>query len=98
MTSSDEAVLPTWPKNASLRPRKSGPNSSCMVRTSASAWVGWNWAVRPFHTGTPALAAKSSTTDCSKPRYSMPSYMRPSTRAVSSMDSFLPICELPGSR
>ena len=28
----------------------------------------------------------------------MPSYSRPSTRAVSAMDSFLPICEPAGSR
>ena len=28
----------------------------------------------------------------------MPSYIRPSTRAVSAMDSFLPIWLLPGSR
>ena len=65
---------------------------------SAIIWVGWNSVVRPFHTGTPALAASVSTMLCAYPRYSMPSYMRPSTRAVSSMDSFLPIWELLGSR
>ena len=33
----------------------------------------------------------SSTISCPKPRYSMPSYILPSTRAVSAMDSFTPI-------
>lgn len=37
------------------------------------------------------LFAKSSTTRCENPRYSMPSYIPPKTRAVSLADSFLPI-------
>ena len=65
---------------------------------SASICVGWKSSVRPFHTGTPEYFARSSTVDCLKPRYSMPSYIRPSTFAVSAMDSFLPIWEEPGSR
>lgn len=32
------------------------------------------------------------------PRYSMPSYIRPSTRAVSFTDSLCPICDPTGSR
>ena len=90
-------LLPASPMNVSLLPA-SLPVCSRTVSMSAIICVGWNSVVRPFHTGTPALAARSSTIDCAKPRYSMPSYMRPSTRAVSSMDSFLPICELLGSR
>ena len=69
-----------------------------MVMRSASIWVGWNWSVSPFHTGTPAYLASSSTSSWLNPRYSMPSYIRPRTRAVSAMDSFFPIWELPGSR
>ena len=69
------------------------PKCSEMVRKSARIWVGWNSLVRPFHTGTPENFAKSSTMVCAKPRYSMPSNILPSTRAVSAMDSFLPICE-----
>ena len=74
------------------------PNFSSMVSKSASIWVGWNWSVRPFHTGTPAYSASCSTSFWSKPRYSMPSYILPSTRAVSAMLSFLPIWLLPGSK
>src|SRR5262245_40670142 len=69
-----------------------------MVRTSASVWVGWNSLVRPFHTGTPAYWARISTVSWANPRYSIPSKVRPSTRAVSFMDSLCPICEPPGSR
>ena len=86
------------PMNTSFRPSMPVGKFSLIVSMSAIICVGWNSFVRPFHTGTPAFAARSSTMDWSKPRYSMPSNMRPSTRAVSSMDSFLPICELPGSR
>ena len=46
---------------------------SSMVMMSASIWVGWSSSVSPFHTGTPALAASSSTVACLKPLYSMPS-------------------------
>ena len=84
--------------NTSFSPSMPAGKFSSTVSMSAIICVGWNSSVRPFHTGTPALAAKSSTMDWAYPRYSMPSNMRPSTRAVSSMDSFLPICELPGSR
>ena len=69
-----------------------------MVRRSASICVGWNSSVRPFQTGTPAFSASSSTIFWLKPRYSMPSYIRPRTFAVSAMDSFFPIWLLPGSR
>ena len=70
---------------------------SSMVSTSASIWVGWYSSVRPLNTGTPANLASSSTISCLKPRYSMASYMRPSTRAVSFMVSLWPICEEVGS-
>ena len=49
--------------------------------------MGWNSSVSPFQTGTPAYAASVSTVSCEKPRYSMPSKVRPSTRAVSFIDS-----------
>ncbi len=70
-------------------------SSACsrMVSMSARIWVGWNSSVRPFQTGTPAKAASVSTMSWSKPRYSMPSYSRPRTRAVSLIDSLWPICE-----
>ena len=42
-------------------------------------------------------AASASTTDCDEPRYSMASYIRPSTRAVSLMLSLWPIWEDCGS-
>ena len=74
------------------------PRCSRIVSISASICVGWNSFVRPFHTGTPAYFASSSTMSCPYPRYSIPSNMRPSTRAVSGMLSFLPICEPDGSR
>src|SRR5450759_5898253 len=64
---------------------------SVMVSTSQSVWVGWNSLVRPFHTGTPAYRPSSSTVDWAKPRYSIPSYIRPSTRAVSFIDSLCPV-------
>ena len=95
--SESPTLLPASPMNVSLRPLR-WPKCSRTVSMSASICVGWNSVVRPFHTGTPDFSAISSTMACANPRYSMPSYMRPSTRAVSSMDSFLPICELLGSR
>ncbi len=58
-----------------------------MVRTSARICVGWNSSVSPFQTGTPACSASSSTVVWANPRYSMPSNIRPSTRAVSFMVS-----------
>ena len=79
-------------------------SSSCfvgcsrMVSMSQSIWVGCHSSVRPFHTGTPAYSASSSTFAWADPRYSMPSYIRPSTRAVSAMDSLCPIWEPLGSR
>ena len=60
--------------------------------------MGWNSFVRPFHTGTPAYSARISTVSCAKPRYSIPSNVRPSTRAVSFIDSLCPIWEPVGSR
>ncbi len=74
--------------------------SACsrMVMTSASTWVGWYLSVRPLNTGTPANAASSSIPFWLAPRYSMASYMRPSTRAVSLNDSLCPSCEPEGSR
>ena len=69
-----------------------------MVIMSQSIWVGCHSSVSPFHTGTPAYCARVSTFSCEEPRYSMPSYIRPSTRAVSSIDSLWPICDPLGSR
>ncbi len=61
-----------------------------MVRTSASIWVGCQSSVSPFQTGTPAQAPSVSTVSCAAPRYSIPSNIRPSTRAVSFIDSLRP--------
>ena len=69
-----------------------------MVSMSQSICVGCHSSVSPFHTGTPAYAARVSTLVCAEPRYSIPSYIRPSTRAVSAIDSLWPICEPLGSR
>ena len=71
---------------------------SCMVRKSASIWVGCHSSVSPLYTGTPACAASSSTPACAFPRYSIPSYIRPSTDAVSAIDYLCPSCEPDGSR
>ncbi len=71
---------------------------SVIVSTSARIWVGWNSSVSPFHTGTPAYSARISTFSWADPRYSIPSKVRPSTRAVSFIDSLCPICEPLGSR
>ena len=90
-------LLRASPMKASFRPSIRGKLSST-VSMSASIWVGWKSSVSPFHTGTPALAASSSTVLWENPRYSMPSYIRPRTWAVSAMDSFAPIWQLPGSR
>ena len=46
---------------------------SRMVSWSASIWVGCHSSVRPFHTGTPDFAARTSTAAWLLPRYSMPS-------------------------
>ena len=59
--------------------------------TSARTCVGWYSFVSPFHTGTPACSASSSTRSWPKPRYSIPSNNRPSTRAVSFIVSLCPI-------
>jgi hypothetical protein len=76
-----------------------GPSwCSRIVRTSASIWVGCHWVVSPLNTGTPAESASCSTVAWSKPRNSMPSNIRPSTRAVSEMDSAVPMCEPSGPR
>ena len=69
-----------------------------MVKKSASIWVGCHSSVSPLYTGTPACAASSSTSDWLLPRNSMPSYIRPSTAAVSAMDSLWPSWEPEGSR
>jgi len=69
-----------------------------MVRMSASDWVGCHWSVSPFQTGTPANLSSCSTVCWAKPRNPMPSYMRPSTRAVSGMDSSVPTCDPSGPR
>ena len=65
---------------------------------SHSVWVGCHSSVNPFHTGTPAKVASVSTLVCADPRYSMPSYIRPSTLAVSAIDSLCPIWEPLGPR
>ena len=67
---------------------------SSIVRKSASVWVGWSTSVKPFHTGTPEYFASASTVSCLNPLNSIPSYILPNTFAVSSIDSFFPICEL----
>ena len=72
--------------------------ASCMVRKSASIWVGCHSSVSPLYTGTPAWVARASTSAWRLPRYSIASYMRPSTEAVSATDSLWPICEPDGSR
>ena len=46
---------------------------SLAVKKSARTCVGWSSSVRPFQIGTPAYFAKSSTTLCLKPLYSIPS-------------------------
>ena len=69
-----------------------------MVRVSQSIWVGCQSSVRPFHTGTPDSSARVVTLAWESPRYSMPSNMRPRTRAVSATDSLWPIWEPEGSR
>ena len=71
---------------------------SRMVSMSASVCVGCHSSVSPFQTGTPASRASVSTLLCAEPRYSIPSYIRPSTRAVSASDSLWPIWEPVGSR
>ena len=48
--------------------------------------------MRPFQTGTPEYFASSSTTLCLKPLNSIPSNMRPNTRAVSLTSSLWPSC------
>ena len=85
------------PINTSLIPCKC-PKFSSIVKASPNICVGWNSVVKPFHTGTPAFLASSSTIFCENPLYSIPSYILPSTLAVSAILSFLPIWELPGSR
>ena len=69
-----------------------------MVRMSASIWVGCQSSVSPFHTGTPAQAPRISTVSWAAPRYSIPSNIRPSTRAVSFTDSLRPSWESSGPR
>ncbi len=69
-----------------------------MVRMSASIWVGCHWSVSPFHTGTPENRARISTDSWENPRYSMPSNIRPSTRAVSFIDSPDPMWDPSGPR
>ena len=69
-----------------------------MVSMSARIWVGWNSSVNPFHTGTPEYSARISTLCWLNPRYSIPSKVRPSTRAVSFIDSLWPIWDPLGSR
>ena len=86
------------PVNAYTRPSQGLWLDSCMVRKSASIWVGCHSAVSPLYTGTPACAASSSTSAWALPRNSMPSYIRPSTAAVSAIDSLCPSCEPDGSR
>ena len=66
---------------------------SRIVRMSASIWVGCHSSVSPFQTGTPAYLPRVSTLACAEPRYSIPSNIRPSTRAVSLIDSLCPICD-----
>src|SRR6185503_6168556 len=69
-----------------------------IVSMSHSDWVGCHSSVSPFHTGTPAYLASVSAVAWLKPRYSIPSYIRPRTRAVSAADSLWPRCDPDGSR
>ena len=71
---------------------------SRIVSMSHSDCVGCHSSVNPFHTGTPEKVASVSAVVWLKPRYSMASYIRPSTRAVSAADSLWPMCEPDGSR
>ena len=82
-------LLRPSPTKVRVRPLR-WPNFSLMVIKSAIIWVGCHSSVKPFQTGTPAKRARVSTSLCLKPRYSIPSNMRPITLAVSSTDSFLP--------
>jgi hypothetical protein len=69
-----------------------------MVSMSASIWVGCQVSVSPFHTGTPANVPRISMDSWVNPRNSMPSYIRPSTRAVSLIDSLEPMWDSSGPR
>ena len=71
--------------------------SQSLAASSASIWVGWYSSVRPLNTGTIEYSASSCTMCWLLPRYSIASYMRLSTRAVSFMLSLWPICEDVGS-
>ena len=69
----------------------------------AAVWLSFLIAgaialLQGYSTGTPACRARVSTVSCAKPRYSMPSKVRPSTRSVSFMDSLWPIWDPLGSR
>ena len=68
-----------------------------MVSMSASICVGCHRSVKPFQTGTPAYRARSSTSWWANPRNSIPSYIRPSTRAVSLARSPSSELRLPGA-
>ena len=94
-TSSSELamLLRPSPTNAKEMSCNGFGQCSVMVSTSASIWVGWNSSVSPLKTGTPAYSASSSTVSWALPRYSIASYIRPSTRAVSFIDSLCPICD-----
>ena len=62
-----------------------------MVCRSASSWQGWNSSVSALTTGTPACAAISSSRSWPKVRQTIAETIRPSTRAVSAIDSRAPI-------
>ena len=63
----------TSPTNTTFTLFRGLATCSSIVRRSASICVGWSTSVSPFHTGTPAYFARSSTTFCSYPLYSIPS-------------------------
>jgi hypothetical protein len=73
MSSELPMLLAASPRNANAICSSGLLECSRIVRMSARIWVGWNSSVSPFQTGTPALAARTSTMSWSKPRYSMPS-------------------------
>src|SRR5665648_195641 len=61
------------PQKTTLILFKGFATCSSIVIISAKIWVGWSISVNPFHTGTPEYFARSSTTFCLYPLYSIPS-------------------------
>ena len=62
------------------------------VCQSARIWHGWKSSLSALMTGTPACAAISSSPDCAYVRHTIALVIRPSTVAVSAVDSPRPPC------